>query len=73
MRCPKCKSKDISVIDTQSAYSSFTYRYRKCNKCFSSWQTKELVIEESVKIVKGEKVPLSEDVKNGVELFNSVW
>jgi transcriptional regulator NrdR family protein len=76
MRCPKCKSKKISVIDTQSAYSSFTYRYRKCSKCLTSWQTKELVVEgsiEEIKKIKKEKIPLSEDAKNGVDLIHSVW
>ena len=73
MRCPKCKSGKIVVVNTESSYSSFTYRFRKCKACLCFWQTKEIVVEGTIKKLKIELESSDERGRRDNEFINSVW
>lgn len=51
MKCPQknCGSFNISVINSYSEFASFILRYRRCKDCGSTFQTKELIIEGTLK------------------------
>ena len=44
MKCPKCGSENIKIIDSRSA-DTLVYRIRKCLDCEYRFGTKESIVE----------------------------
>ena len=63
MRCPKCQSVDIRVIDSRTFRGGSIRRRRECNDCGCRFTTLEEMLRENVFILKrdGRREPLDRD------------
>ena len=53
MRCPKCQSLDIKVLDTRTAKEGSSIRRRReCNACGHRFTTIEEILRENLQVVK---------------------
>ena len=52
MRCPKCSSDELKVLETRAGTSASTRRRRVCLKCNHRFSTMEEVLREDLVVVK---------------------
>ena len=52
MRCPKCSSDELKVLETRAGSSASTRRRRECLKCNHRFSTMEEVLREDLVVVK---------------------
>ena len=53
MRCPKCSSDELKVLETRAGTSASTRRRRVCLKCNHRFSTMEEVLREDLVVAKG--------------------
>ena len=51
MKCPKCGSNNLKVIDTISSLDDEIYRCRKCSDCDNRFYTVEFEVETNDKVI----------------------
>lgn len=63
MRCPRCQSEDLRVIDSRNFRAVTIRRRRECNQCHYRFTTVEEVVRESGVVLKrdGSREPFSRE------------
>lgn len=48
MKCPECKSENLGVAGSVKTFVTINHRYLRCFDCGTIFQTKEIIIKESI-------------------------